>query len=134
MQYKVLIMDNDANSLFSLQNKFISEGFVVIIHNGLGNLENLKQFINSLKLDLIISELNFTNIDPFELFNFIKSEPSLAQTPIFIYTFQNQTLLKDKCRNLGINYFYSKNELNLDEFIEKVKKTLSNLKNFKNKN
>jgi DNA-binding NarL/FixJ family response regulator len=126
MPRRALIIDSDANFLIGLQNKFICEGFEVSIHDGCGQFQNLAQFINAQKFDLIITEINFNGIDSYELLIHLKSEPNFKLTPIFIYTFHDQATSRERCRNLGINYYHLKNEINLDELVEKVKKTLTN--------
>jgi len=125
MNKKILIIEDDANLLYSLQAKFRLTGFEVTIDEGLDEAELYHKIIN-IKPGFIILDLLLPKIDGFDFLKKIKADPETAAIPVFIFTNLSDEDSKAKGLNLGADYYLIKSEFSLDEFVEKVKRIMAN--------
>jgi len=132
MNKKILVIEDDSNILAGLQAKFRVEGMEVLVNNGTETIEEIIERINKEKPNYIILDLMLPKIDGFELLRDIKSGGHGAKIPIFIFTNLTDKDSKEKCDTLGANYYFIKSDFNFDEFLEKIKKIISNLEKTKN--
>jgi len=126
MAKKIFIIEDDAALLYGLRAKFRVDDFETVIHDGTGTinaaLEQIKLALpNAIVLDLILPDM-----EGFELLKSIKANKETNSIPIFIFTNYTDKAIKERCQNIGAEYYYIKSELNIDEFVAKVKKTIVN--------
>jgi DNA-binding response OmpR family regulator len=125
MNKKILMIEDDANLLYSLQAKFRLAGFEVTIDEGLDEAELYHKII-SIKPGFIILDLLLPKINGFDFLKKIKADSETATIPIFIFTNLSDEDSKAKGLNLGADYYLIKSDFSLDEFVEKVKRIMAN--------
>ena len=122
---KILIVEDDANLLYGLQAKFRVEGFETITDEGADNL-GLMEKIKTLKPDYIVLDIILPKIDGFKILAEIKADQAISRIPIFIFTNLSDDDSRQKGVDLGADFYLIKDEMNLDEFVVKFKKIISN--------
>lgn len=127
MNKKILIIEDDTNILSGLQAKLRVEGLEVLINNGTDEISYVINKINTEKPDYIILDLLLPKIDGFELLSAIKAGDHGAKTPVFIFTNLADKDSQEKCNRLGAEHYFIKSDFNFDDFVEKIKKIISNL-------
>ena len=128
MKKKVYLIEDDSVILYGLRAKLQSEGLLTSINDGTKNLE---ETINDIKLafpNYIILDLILPNMDGFDLLRALKSDSELGSLPMFIFTNYSDSDTKKHCKHLGVDFYYIKSELNIDEFVQKVLKIINNMK------
>ncbi|MFA4941006.1 MAG: response regulator [Patescibacteria group bacterium] len=126
MSKKIYIVEDDANILYSLQAKLSLAGFKVEVNTGNMEIENLMDEIKKAKPDFIILDLILPRIDGFEAVKAIRSDNDISGLPIFIFTNLSDQDTKSRGAALGINYYFIKNDFNVDDFVVKIKKIIEN--------
>lgn len=126
MGKKIFIIEDDATLLSSLQAKFSVEGFSVLVNNGAGDINEILKLLKTSNPDLIILDLILPKIDGFELLGTIKSTEVISNIPTFVFSNLSDDDSKEKCHRLGAEQYFVKSEFNLDQFIGKIKKIVSN--------
>ncbi len=122
---KILIIEDDANLLYGLQAKFRVAGFEVIIDEGADETQALEK-IKIFKPSYIILDIILPKINGFDLLSKIKADSEISKIPVFIFTNLSDSDSRQKGKELGADFYILKNELNLDEFIDKFKKIIAN--------
>lgn len=122
---KILIIEDDANLLYGLLAKFRVEGLEVIIDEGADKAEAMEK-IKIKKPDYIILDIILPKINGFDLLAEIKADPSISKIPVFIFTNLSDSDSRRKGAELGADFYFIKTEFNLDEFVDKFKKIISN--------
>ena len=125
---KILIIEDDANLLYGLQAKFRVAGFEVIIDEGADETQALEK-IKIFKPSYIILDIILPKINGFDLLSKIKADSEISKIPVFIFTNLSDSDSRQKGKELGADFYILKNELNLDEFIDKFKKIIANKEN-----
>lgn len=123
---KIFIVEDDANILAGLEAKFGLIGLETDSDNGLGTQEEILALLVQSKPDYIILDLILPNIDGFDMLKAIKAEAELAKTKIFVFTYLSDTDSRTRGAELGADFYFIKSELNLDEFVSKISKIISN--------
>lgn len=126
MPKKIYIIEDDANILYSLQAKFSADGFQVRTNAG---VENVFAIINEIKIDIpdfVILDLILPNFDGFDLLKELRNTEETKNIPIFIFTNLSDKDSKARGLDLGADYFFIKDDLSMDGFVEKVKKIIEN--------
>jgi len=126
MGKKIFIVEDDVALLSSLQAKFSVEGFNVLVHNGAGDINEILKLLKTSMPDLIILDLILPKIDGFELLGTIKATDTVNTIPVFVFSNLSDNDSKEKCQKLGAEQYFVKSDFNLDQFIEKIKKIISN--------
>ena len=126
MAKKILIIEDDANLMHSLGAQFRVGGFEVIFNDGTDFINNLIHKIKTDQPDFIILDLILPNINGFELLNKIKSDEDIFIIPIFVFSDMSDADVQVRCHNLGADYYFLKENLNIDEFANKVTKIIAN--------
>jgi two-component system alkaline phosphatase synthesis response regulator PhoP len=126
MNKKIYIVEDDANILYSLQAKLSLAGFKVEVNTGNVEIENLMDEIKKAKPDFIILDLILPRIDGFEVVRAIRSDNDISSLPIFIFTNLSDQDTKSRGVALGVNYYFIKNDFNVDDFVVKIKKIIEN--------
>ncbi len=126
MAKKIFIIEDDAALLYGLQAKFRVDGFETAIHNGTGTINTALEQIKLALPVAIVLDLILPDIEAFELLRSIKADTQTNNIPIFIFTNYTDKEIKERCQSMGAEYYFIKSELNIDEFVAKVKKIINN--------
>lgn len=132
MNKKIFIIEDDANILYGLQAKFRIEGFSVEINNGIEEKELLLMKLKESKPDYVILDLILPANDGFEIAKLIRSDETTKAIPIMVFTNLSDADSRARGIDVGIDQFVSKNEINLDELVQKVKKIFINKEKISN--
>ncbi|MFA6171719.1 MAG: response regulator [Patescibacteria group bacterium] len=131
MPKKIFIVEDDANMLFSLQAKLRVAGFEVIISQGDETEERVVEKVKSFLPDYLILDLVLPQTEGFKILSLLKSSRGLPNLPVFVFTNLSDSESREKAARLGAVQFINKNEFNIDDFIEKIKKIVSNFEKTK---
>jgi len=123
---KILIIEDDVNVLHGLEAMFRVDGFEVLLDSGDFLIKDIIHKIKIKKPDYIILDLVLPKVDGFELLNFIKSDEDVFMIPIFVFSDMSDEDIRVRCHNLGADYFFLKQDLNIQEFFSRVKKIIIN--------
>ncbi|MDD4333013.1 MAG: response regulator [Patescibacteria group bacterium] len=126
MRKKVFIIEDDANILYALQAKLSLEGFEVEINNGSEAVENALYEIKEFKPNYIILDLILPKIDGFKMAKALREDLETSAIPVFIFTSLSDNDSRSMGANLGVKYYFIKNELSIDDFIYRFKKVINN--------
>lgn len=126
MDYKVFIIEDDANILYGLQAQLNAEGMDTIIHNGEGSIEGLWHEIVLAQPDYIILDLVLPDMDGFSVLSNLKSDAATKKIPVFVFANFSEEDVRARCDELGADYYFLKNEMNLEEFAAKFMKIIAN--------
>ncbi len=122
---KILIIEDDANLLYSLQAKFSVQGFKIVTDDGFAEEELMDKIIN-LKPNFIILDLILPKIDGFAFLKRIKANADISSIPIFIFSNLSDEDSRNRGLNFGADYYLIKSQFSLDEFVSKVVKIIAN--------
>ena len=126
MPKKLLIIEDNANILCALQAKFRIEGFEVLTENGSNPAEEIISLTNKEKPDYIVLDLILPKVDGFSLLADLKADAQLAKIPVFIFTNLSDEDSRQRGASFGAEQYLIKSELNIDDFVEKIKKIIKN--------
>jgi two-component system alkaline phosphatase synthesis response regulator PhoP len=126
MHKKIFIIEDDINILFGLQAKLSVEGFTVTVENGNSTVEEIIEKVKEVRPDIVVLDLILPQVDGFQLLMMLKSDKELMGTPVFIFTNLSDEDSQKKSESMGGDFYLIKSQLNIDEFIDKVKKILQN--------
>jgi len=126
MSKTILIIEDDANLLYSLQAKFRIENFKVEVGHANDNFQEVLNQIKTVKPDFIILDLVLPRVDGFEIVRELKSNKETSVIPIFVFTNLSDQDSKARGLNLGVDYYLVKTDFSIDEFVSKVKKIIEN--------
>jgi two-component system, OmpR family, alkaline phosphatase synthesis response regulator PhoP len=126
MHKKIFIIEDDVNILFGLQAKLSVEGFTVTVENGNSSAEEIMEKIREVTPDAIVLDLILPSVDGFQLLMQIKSDRDTSDTPVFVFTNLSDEDSRNKGLSLGVDHYLIKQDLNIDAFVDKVKKILEN--------
>lgn len=122
---KILLIEDDVNLLYGLQAKFRIEGFETVTDEGLDKNEVLEK-ITTLKPDYIILDIILPKINGLDLLKDIKARPEISRLPILIFTNLSDDDSREQAKKFGADIYLIKADFNLDEFVTKFKKIISN--------
>ncbi|MBU0722214.1 response regulator [Patescibacteria group bacterium] len=122
---KIFIIENDANLLYSMQAKFRVENFEVIIDEGLDKIEIVEK-IKIHRPDYIILDIILPKINGFQVLAEIKADPEILKILVFVFTNLSDDESRQKAMAMGADFYLIKTEFNLDEFVDKFQKIITN--------
>ena len=128
MQRKIFIIEDDANILSSLKAKLSVEGFKVEVDSGTEELEAILNKIKIFSPEFIILDLILPQVDGFLILQKLKGDANFSHIPIFVFTNLSDSDTKSRSVKLGADFYFIKDELSLDDFINKIKKIIENKK------
>lgn len=128
MPKKILIIEDDANILYSLQAKLSAEGFSVKAETGNSGVKEILLKIKLFKPDYVILDLMLPLIDGFDMLSAIKADSEISGVPVFIFTNLSDSDSKVRSEKLGADYYFIKSDFAVDEFVAKFKKIIKNKK------
>jgi DNA-binding response OmpR family regulator len=123
---KILIIEDDANIMHSLGAQFRVAGFEILFNDGMDFIGSLIAKIKTDKPDYVVLDLFLPNINGFELLNKIKTDESIFNIPVFVFSDISDADVRARCHNLGADYYFLKEDFNVAEFVAKVKKIVFN--------
>jgi DNA-binding response OmpR family regulator len=126
MTKKLFILEDDANILSSLQAKFSMVNFECKTSNGNVEIEEVINNIRAYNPDYLIIDLILPKIDGFNVIRIIKEDEILKHKPLFVFTSLSDSDSRKKSESLGVDYFFVKGEISIDDFVEKTIKIIRN--------
>lgn len=127
---KILLIEDDANLLYSLQAKFRIEGFEIITDEGLDKIEIFEKIV-SLKPDYIILDIILPKISGHDLLKEIKVSPLMSKIPVFVFTNLSDNDSRQQVMKFGADIYFVKADFTIDEFVAKFKKIIGNREKIK---
>jgi DNA-binding response OmpR family regulator len=124
---KILIIEDDSVILFGLKAKFSSLGVLALAMDGTQEIKDIMFKIKKERPDYLILDLILPKIEGFQLLKEIKSEMIGWRMPVFVFSNLTDQDSKQRCENMGADYYFVKTDFNIDEFAEKVIKIINNL-------
>ena len=104
-KYKVLSIEDDRVFSKFLKLSLENNNYdVVTIDNGSDGFKVAKEF----QPDLILLDINLPTISGFDTAKLIRKEASIADTPIVVVTSLTQDINRNRCYELGVNYYLTK--------------------------
>ncbi|CAH8283621.1 two-component system chemotaxis response regulator CheY [Mariniflexile fucanivorans] len=120
MKKKILVVDDEISICLLLEN-FLSKNYeVVSIHDALEALKWLEDNIP----DLIISDIQMSNMDGFEFLTKLRQRGFTKHTPFIMLSGHSESKERIKCYRLGAQDYLTK-PFNPEELDELVKKNLN---------
>jgi len=119
MKKKILVVDDELTSCYLLKN-FLSKNYDVIARSS--GLEALNWLNNNLP-DLIISDIQMSNMDGFGFLKQVRIMGYTKHTPIIMLSGKLESKERVKCYRLGAQDYLTK-PFNPEELIEVIKKNL----------
>ncbi|MEM0575483.1 response regulator [Flavobacterium polysaccharolyticum] len=119
MKKKILVVDDEISICLLLQN-FLSQDYEVItIHDPIEALQWLDESLP----DLIISDIQMTNIDGYEFLTKVRQRGFTKHTPFIMLSGKAESKERIKCYRLGAQDYLTK-PFNPEELEELVKKNI----------
>lgn len=128
MGKKLFIIEEDANVLYGLQAKFSLAGFKVGTDTGSRSSEEIIQRVKEFIPEFIILELALSLVDGFSVLDNLRRDEHIVRVPIFIFSSIDDSISKERAKNLGAEYYFPKNRYMVDDFIMSVNKIIINRK------
>ena len=126
MNKKIYIVEDDANILFALKAKFSSLGMVVETNANPEDIESALRAITLSRPNYIVLDLMLPHVDGLDVLREIKSNEEIFEIPVFVFADLSTEQLKQRTMNLGADYYFIKEEFNIDQFVNKVVKIIEN--------
>ncbi|OOV25805.1 two-component system response regulator [Flavobacterium sp. LM5] len=117
MKKKILVVDDEKSICLLLQN-FLSKDYEVItIHDPIEALQWLDESLP----DLIISDIQMTNMDGYEFLTKVRQRGFTKHTPFIMLSGKSESKERIKCYRLGAQDYLTKpfNPEELDELVKK---------------
>jgi DNA-binding response OmpR family regulator len=119
MKKKILVVDDEISICLLLQN-FLSQDYEVItIHDPIEALQWLDESLP----DLIISDIQMTNMDGYEFLTKVRQRGFTKHTPFIMLSGKSESKERIKCYRLGAQDYLTK-PFNPEELEELVKKNI----------
>jgi CheY-like chemotaxis protein len=105
MQAKILLVDDDFEDRFLIEDSFKEIGVNDVLHfeeNGENALNYLEQSFNNASLPcLIILDLNMPKMNGTQILRFLKGNDKFINIPVIIYSTSLNAIEKEECLRLG---------------------------------
>ncbi len=119
---KILVIEQDSFFGNVIQQKLKESNYeAIVVDSSVGALEQT----HLVKPDLLVLDMEISNGDPFDVLKGKQADPALKDIPTIIISQSGDLAEIKKALNLGVNDYLVKAQLNLDEFITKVKNQLN---------
>lgn len=126
MQNKVFIIEDDQNIASTLSAMLGVIGYDTYINNGMGAIKDLINSIASYSPDMIILDLVLPEVDGFKILEAIKTGPFLASIPVAVFTNLADEESRERCKNLGAGYIFTKSKIEPDDLANKIDRIIKN--------
>ena len=117
---KIFIVEDDLNILYGMRDIFVSSDFEVDFSDSKEDIDDIIKKIKKFKPDSIIMDMVLPEIDGQELMRKIKSDLTLNEAEIFIFTDLSDEDGRARSVGLGANYYFMKNDFDVHTFSNKV--------------
>lgn len=115
---KILLIEDDSLIIKIYSTRLKADGYTVIsAENGQQGLELAE---NELP-DFILLDIMMPEVDGFTVLEKIRSNPSLKNTPIIVYSNLAQEAEMERAKQLGANEFIVKANISPTELVQKIK-------------
>jgi len=118
---KILIIDDDADFVFTHQVQYEAEGFEVL--SATDGATGIK-LAEKEKPDLITLDLMMEPMDGFETFDKLKLNPATADIPVVILTNVTRVGIYDEFMDKGATAFCEKSDYSPKQLADKIKEIL----------
>lgn len=119
---KILIIEQDMFLGNVIEQKLKDENFeVIVVRSGVVALEQ----VHLAKPDLIVLDMELTGADPFVILKDKQNDKGLKEIPVIIISRSGDLTEIKNALNLGVKDYLVKAQLNLDDFILKIKNQLN---------
>jgi len=125
-EQKIFILEDDVNILYGLESQLSASDFIIESSEGEEEIEELLNNIRHFAPDYMILDLILPKLDGFDIIKRIKGDEELSDLPIFIFTDLSDEDSKRRSLDIGVDYYFIKEDFDTYEFAEKVKKIINN--------
>lgn len=125
MPKKIFIIEDDVNILYGLQAKFRVEGFEVRLSSGEEEPQKIVDKIGIFEADYLILDLILPNVDGFDIIKRARATIG-SSLPIFVFSDVSENDIQTRAQDFGANYYFVKDEINVEEFASRVMKIIEN--------
>lgn len=125
MPKKIFIIEDDVNILYGLQAKFRAEGFEVRLSSGEEESQKIVDKLGIFGSDYLILDLILPNVDGFDIIKRVRATIGNS-LPIFVFSDVSENDIQTRARDFGANYYFVKDEINVEEFASRVMKIIEN--------
>ncbi len=126
---KILIIEQDVFFGNVIQQKLTEASMeTIVVNNGAVALEQ----VHLAKPDVIVLDMELTSADPLSLLKEKQNDSSIKDIPLIIISRSGDLAEIKGALNLGVKDYLVKAQLNLDEFVVKIKNQLNKPKTGKN--
>lgn len=125
---KIFIIEDDVNLLYGLEAQFNNAGLVVEINEAEDEESTLLENMRKFDPDYIVLDLILPRIEGFELLKKIKSDDSLSEKEVFVFTDLSDEDSKQRSLEMGADYVFFKEDFDTFSFSEKVIRIIKNNK------
>lgn len=122
----IFLVGKDINFLTGVQSKLAVEGFVVDMEKDISDAVRVVHNLKRKKPHYLVVEVNNPFVHFLEIIKRAKQEDDLAHLPIFAFSSLTGPEFQDKILTAGADYFFLKDELDLDSFIFSFKRIIKN--------
>jgi len=119
MKKKILIVDDEKSICLLLENFLAQDYEVVSFNDGIEGLVWLEKNLP----DLIISDIQMTNMDGYEFLTSVRQKGFTKHTPVIMLSGKSESKERIKCYRLGAQDYLTK-PFNPEELEELVKKNM----------
>ncbi len=127
MNKHIFILDNDANVLAALAAKLCETGFDLATSAGSEDSELLLEQIRNAGPKLIVLDVDHPQFDGMDLVLNIRADDELSKSHMLVYTENREVPKVTKLENMGVEFFYSKHNTNVDEMVKIITKIFNNI-------
>lgn len=121
----IFIIEDDINILYGLQAKFRVGGFNVKLSSGEEGIQELVDNINFFNTDYLIMDVILPNLDGFEVIKKVRENIGNS-LPVFVFSDVSEQDIKTRGKDYGSNFYFLKQEVDIDEFTQRVLKIIEN--------
>lgn len=123
---KISLIGKDINFLTGLQSRFSVEGFEVEIGKNTPDKTPLIHWLKRKLPDYVIVEMSEPYYESLEIVKRAKREDELHRPLFFIFSLLPQEELRDRSLSCGADFFFLKEELDMDTFLISFKRIIKN--------
>jgi len=128
MSKKIFIIEDDANTIASLQAKFSIAGFQIATNSGNMNKQAIINEVKKFKPDYMVLDLILPRVDGFEVLKLLRTDEDTSKSLIFVFTSLSDNDSKSRSLDLGVKSYFAKSDFSVDDFVAKVIKIINNTK------
>jgi DNA-binding response OmpR family regulator len=125
MPKKIFIIEDDESILYGLQDRLTSDGYDVDISNADEDLEELLKRIKKYQPQFLILDLLLPKTEGLEIVKRLKGDEESSDIQVLIFTDLSDEDSKARSIGLGVNHYFMKSEMDVNEFVDRIEKIMS---------